>query len=131
MSFKCATNCANRPRFLKAKNFLFLTVIFELFRPFLSYFSFEKTWRKTLLLPPALSEALFCLKKATPRFELGDKSFAGFCLTTWPCRLIPRFFMINNKCSVVNPLLAKNRKYLSGELITPPKFLLMFLNFRL
>ena len=87
MSFKCATNCANRPRFLKAKNFLFLTVIFELFRPFLSYFSFEKTWRKTLLLPPALSEALFCLKKATPRFELGDKSFAGFCLTTWPCRL--------------------------------------------
>ena len=25
-------------------------------------------------------------KKATPRFELGDKSFAGSCLTTWPCR---------------------------------------------
>ncbi len=25
-------------------------------------------------------------KKAAPRFELGDKSFAGFCLTTWPCR---------------------------------------------
>ena len=24
--------------------------------------------------------------EATPRFELGNKSFADFCLTTWLCR---------------------------------------------
>lgn len=27
----------------------------------------------------------FCRKKVAPRFELGDGSFAGFCLTTWLC----------------------------------------------
>lgn len=25
--------------------------------------------------------------KVAPRFELGNGSFAGFCLTTWPCHL--------------------------------------------
>ena len=36
-------------------------------------------------------QLLIYIKKATPRFELGDKSFAGFCLTTWPCRLLTAY----------------------------------------
>ena len=49
------------------------------------------------------------IKKGDTQIRTGDKSFAGSCLTTWPCRLTS--FLYNKKDIVKSQLLTKSKKY--------------------